>query len=113
MRHPVVIEGAYAMLEDFAYSLGDAEDWLRRNQADFSDWADAVAFDGLSAQEMKRRMNEQFAHAFKQIAEARQLVSSNGQRIGFSHLHESLLPEQPVIPLMRIVKPLPTPEEGA
>ena len=113
MRHVRIVEGAYGMLEDFAYSLGDAEDWLRRNQADFSDWADAVAFDGMSAQEMKRRMNEEFANAFKQIAEARALVSSNGQRIGFSHLHESLLPEQVVVPMVRIVKPLPTLEEGA
>jgi hypothetical protein len=89
-RHVVVLEGAYGMIQDFGYSVGDAEDWVTRNQADFSDWADNVAMGLMSVQEMKRRMNEQFANASKQIGEARALMSANGRRMGFSHLHESL-----------------------
>lgn len=89
-RHVVVLEGAYGLIEDALYFCGDAEDWISRNQADFSDWADDVAMGLMSAQEMKRRMNEQFSNASKQIGEARALMSANGRRMGFSHLHETL-----------------------
>ena len=110
-RHIRVLDGAYGMIEDALYAAGDAEDWVHRNQADFCDWADEVALGRMSAQEMKRRMNEQFANGVKQLAELRDLMSANGRRMGFSHLHESLLEKPaPPIPLplgYRIVAELP------
>lgn len=107
-RHIRVLDGAYGMVEDMLYSIGDAEDFVNREQPNFCEYVDRVAMGEMSASEAKRRINDAFANAMRQVREARELVAANGRRMGFSHLYES--PHEEPIPLpmgYRVVAELP------
>jgi len=112
-RHIRMVEGIYGMYEDFAFAIGDAEDFVERERIRIRELMDYIADGSTSTAAAKREVNHIFANASKQIREARELAAGNAMRAGFPHLHAALIREDTptALPLaFRVVVPIP---EGA
>jgi hypothetical protein len=100
------------VVENFGYALGDAEDFIDRNEADFCDLIDKVAFGRLSSSEAKRVVREAFMGARRDLNQWKTMRATAARKYGYSHLHESLAFME-TVPVGRVVIRLPIPDEVA
>ena len=106
MRHPRVLSGLNAAIEDFGFALGEAQDFIEREELNFCDLVDDVAFGKLSSREAKQRIHLAFDQARRDVGQWRRLRADAAEEGGFPYLHESLR-------VGRVVVDLPIPEGAA
>ena len=90
MRHVKVLDGLNAAIEDFGYALGEARDFIEREEPHICDLIDDVAFGKLASSEAKFIVLEIFSRARKDWGEWNELRARVATENGFPYLHESL-----------------------
>jgi hypothetical protein len=90
MRHIKVLSGLNQAIEDFGYALGEAEDFIHREEPNFCDLIDAVAFGKMSSTEARHIVHQAFAQARKDVGQWRRLRADAAEEGGFPYLHDSL-----------------------
>ena len=90
MRHIKVLSGLNQAIEDFGFALGEAQDFIDREEPNFCDLIDDVAFGKLSSSEAKARIHLAFDQARRDVGQWTRLRADAAEEGGFPYLHESL-----------------------
>lgn len=106
MRHIKLLDGLNKAVEEFGYAIGEAADFIDREEPNFCDLIDGVAFGQVSSSEAKCKVHEIFAKARKDVQEWQGLRASVARENGHPYLHESLRTTESM-PFLRVVAFLP------
>ncbi len=90
MRHIKVLSGLNQAIEDWGYALGEAQDFIEREEPHFCDLIDDVALGKLSSREARAIVHDLFAKARMDVGEWKGLRAVAATDGGFPYLHDSL-----------------------
>lgn len=88
-----VLEGLNAAFEGFGYAIGEAEDFLSREEPRFCDLIDDVAEGKITPRQAKQTVHEVMGRAADDLNKWRVMRAYDADWSGFPHLHDSLRPE--------------------
>jgi len=103
VRHPRVLSGLNQAIEDWGYALGEARDFIDREEPNLADLIDDVAFGRVASSEAKMRVHEMFAKARRDVGEWTALRADAAEGGGFPYLHPSLKVRRVVAMLPNVI----------
>jgi len=89
-RHLKVIEEINSVVENFGYAIGEAEDFIKREEDHLCDLIEKVAFGDLSSSEAKREVHLVFSAARRDVGEWKKLRATKAVEVEYPYLHPSL-----------------------
>jgi hypothetical protein len=98
--------------ENMGFAMGDARDWLDRSVVDITDWLEDVRTGELTFDELRGRITARFREGQQEMDNWHKWWGWRAQESGFPYLGEEF--QEPLtFPLIRLVLPLPNPEQPA
>ena len=85
-----MLSGLNQAIEDWGYALGEARDFIDREEPNLADLIDDVACGRLASSEAKMRIHEMFARARRDVGEWTALRADAAEGGGFPYPHPSL-----------------------
>lgn len=90
MGRNLIVEETNSIVENFGYAIGEAEDFIKREEDHFCDLIEKVAFGDLSSSEAKMEVHGVFARARRDVAEWKSLRATKAAEVDYPYLHSSL-----------------------
>lgn len=88
MARDQIVERVNSIVEDFGYAIGEAEDFINREEPHVCDLIDAVAFGKMSSREAKYEWRMVCTKARRDIGEWRGIRVADATQVGFPYLPE-------------------------